>query len=521
MLAPPAYVERERAAPACGSASSRGVPRASRRARNFESARVFARSRWTASRGCGAIRPVPATVAELPPPPTPASPARAATVLVDIVVLSHDLELFDATRDAVGERNPVWRARTAGESVDLLLTGRCGVLLLDLATVSTQPASFIRQIVDQFPDVVVVVAGVREDEPRLGPLLSDGLVFRFMHKPLSPKRAGMFLGAAMRCHAERRDGRAGLRLLPQVGRLRRRLGPSTRALLGGGLLLTAALLGSLLTAGRDRTGGESPGPTATQSRPSPRSTAPQARPAPQAERARQPEPTLQAEPAPRSHEMPRTDPTRLPDRTAGPPVRSRPTTSPPPVTSPPGAVAPAIERPPAGAAGVTQPAPRATTGIVRPDPLAPRITRRATPPRAPSGGATRSYGAPIVSGHAIAGIATPGNTTAPAGTDDPQADSAAVPAGVESRDLLALVTPAPEYPVEALHSGLEGWVEVEFTVDERGATGDVLVAGAEPAGVFDAAATAAVAGWRYLPRVVNGRAVPQRTSATLRFSVER
>ena len=515
MLAPQAYVERDGAAPSCGSAPSRGLPRACRQARNFESARVFARSRWTASRGCGAIRPVPATVAELPPPPTPASPARAATVLVDIVVLSHDLDLFQATRDAVGERSPVWRARTAGESVDLLLTGRCGVLLLDLATVSTQPASFIRQIVDQFPDVVVVVAGVREDEPRLGPLLSDGLVFRFMHKPLSPKRAGMFLGAAIRCHAERRDGHAGLRLLPQVGRLRRRLGPSTRALLGGGLLLTAALLGSLLTAGRDGAGGESPGPAATQSRPSPRSTAPQA------ERARLPEPTPQAEPAPRSHEMPRTDPTRLPDRTAGPPVRSRPTTSPPPVTSPPGAVAPAIERPPAGAAGVTQPAPRATTGIVRPDPLAPRITRRATPPRAASGGASRSYGAPIASGHAIAGIATPGNEMAPAGTDDPQADGAAVPAGVESRDLVALVTPAPEYPVQALRSGLEGWVEVEFTVDERGATGDVLVAGAEPAGVFDAAATAAVAGWRYLPRVVNGRAVPQRTSATLRFSVER
>jgi protein TonB len=442
-------------------------------------------------------------------------------VLVDIVVLSHDLELFDATRDAVGERNPVWRARTAGESVDLLLTGRCGVLLLDLATVSMQPASFIRQIVDQFPDVVVVVAGIREDEPRLGPLLSDGLVFRFMHKPLSPKRAGMFLGAAIRSHAERRDGRAGLRLLPQVGRLRRRLGPRTRALLGGGLLLTAALLGSLLTVGPDGAGGESPGPTATQSRPSARSTAPQAGPAPQAERARQPEPTLQPEPALRSHEMPRTDPARLPDRAAGRPVRSRPTTSPSPVTSVPVAVAPAVERPAAGVAGVTQPAPRATTGIVRPDPLAPRITRRATPPRAVARGASRSYGAPIASGHAIAGIATPGNAMAPAGTDDPQADSTAVPAGVESRDLVALVTPAPEYPVQALRSGLEGWVEVEFTVDERGATGDVLVAGAEPAGVFDAAATAAVAGWRYLPRVVNGRAVPQRTSATLRFSVER
>jgi outer membrane biosynthesis protein TonB len=38
--------------------------------------------------------------------------------------------------------------------------------------------------------------------------------------------------------------------------------------------------------------------------------------------------------------------------------------------------------------------------------------------------------------------------------------------------------------------------------------------------VFDAAAAGAVAAWRYLPRVVNGQPVAQRTSVTLRFSVE-
>jgi hypothetical protein len=100
--------------------------------------------------------------------PRPASASTpAAGVLVDVVVLSDDVALYQATRDAVGERNPVWRARTAAESVDLLLTGRCGVLLLDMGAVSTQPASLVGQIVDQFPDVVVVVAGRRDDETLL------------------------------------------------------------------------------------------------------------------------------------------------------------------------------------------------------------------------------------------------------------------------------------------------------------------------------------------------------------------
>ncbi len=61
--------------------------------------------------------------------PVAAGPAVASGMLVDVVVLSHDMALFDAAREAIGERNPVWRARSAEEAADLLLTARCGVLL--------------------------------------------------------------------------------------------------------------------------------------------------------------------------------------------------------------------------------------------------------------------------------------------------------------------------------------------------------------------------------------------------------
>ena len=87
------------------------------------------------------------------------------------------------------------------------------------------------------------------------------------------------------------------------------------------------------------------------------------------------------------------------------------------------------------------------------------------------------------------------------------------------RDLEAVATPDPVYPPAAFRQGVGGWVEVEFTVDERGATRDVTVVAAEPRGIFDQVAVAAVAGWKYRPRVVNGRPVAQRTSATLQFSV--
>jgi protein TonB len=92
--------------------------------------------------------------------------------------------------------------------------------------------------------------------------------------------------------------------------------------------------------------------------------------------------------------------------------------------------------------------------------------------------------------------------------------------GVLQRDLEPVATPDPVYPPAAFRQGVGGWVEVEYTVNERGATMDVAVVAAEPRGVFDEAAVTAVAGWKYRPRVVNGRPVAQRTSVTLQFNVE-
>jgi TonB family protein len=184
--------------------------------------------------------------------PDPVAEARDPGVLVDVVVLSADLVLFDAIKGAIGERNPVWRARSAEESVDLLLTGKCGVLLLDMAAVSTRPASLVEQIGEQFPDVVVVVAGRREDEALLAQLISEGLVYRFMHKPLTAKRAGMFLHAAIRCHVERREARARTPLLPLSTVLPKRVDSHKWVFVAAGVAAFAAVLGLLAGQGERR-----------------------------------------------------------------------------------------------------------------------------------------------------------------------------------------------------------------------------------------------------------------------------
>ena len=71
-------------------------------------------------------------------------------------------------------------------------------------------------------------------------------------------------------------------------------------------------------------------------------------------------------------------------------------------------------------------------------------------------------------------------------------------------EYLPIVKVAPVYPARAQSRGLEGWVLLEFTVTQTGAVKDPKVIEAEPAGIFDDAASKAVLKFKYKPRVENG-----------------
>ena len=78
----------------------------------------------------------------------------------------------------------------------------------------------------------------------------------------------------------------------------------------------------------------------------------------------------------------------------------------------------------------------------------------------------------------------------------------------------------PEYPEGARVRGAQGWVDIIFTVQTDGSVGDVTVAGAEPAGIFEQAALASVRKWRYQPIVRDGRPVEQRAKVRISFAME-
>lgn len=91
---------------------------------------------------------------------------------------------------------------------------------------------------------------------------------------------------------------------------------------------------------------------------------------------------------------------------------------------------------------------------------------------------------------------------------------AGVPAAAQPTDgLEPVIAVHPAYPEQAQAGGLEGRVEVEFTVTPLGTVEQPRVAAAEPAGVFEQAAIQAVSRWRY-------SADSQREPQTVRVSLD-
>jgi len=107
------------------------------------------------------------------------------------------------------------------------------------------------------------------------------------------------------------------------------------------------------------------------------------------------------------------------------------------------------------------------------------------------------------------------------GVELEQATNLSAGAGSDS-DVVPLVRVDPEYPPRAKQQGIEGWVDIEFTISPVGTVQDPVVIGSNPSYVFDRAALRAVRKWRYNPKTENGVAVARSgIQVRLRFEIPR
>ena len=78
----------------------------------------------------------------------------------------------------------------------------------------------------------------------------------------------------------------------------------------------------------------------------------------------------------------------------------------------------------------------------------------------------------------------------------------------------------PSYPKSAAASGLEGYVDLEFTIATDGVPRNLTVLGATPRRVFDNAALSCVRQWRFEPLQQDGLPVARRATLRVRFELK-
>jgi DNA-binding NtrC family response regulator len=143
--------------------------------------------------------PHPAPRAPRDPAAAPAEPGTGQPP--EIAVFGSDPELLRQLRIA-GPAMSIVAARNAGTLINLLRAGHCAALVIDAGAVGPGAAIAVMRLYQHFPSLPVIAVGKREDELRLGHLISAGRIYRFLHRPLSAARTRHFLEAALRRHAE-------------------------------------------------------------------------------------------------------------------------------------------------------------------------------------------------------------------------------------------------------------------------------------------------------------------------------
>lgn len=92
-------------------------------------------------------------------------------------------------------------------------------------------------------------------------------------------------------------------------------------------------------------------------------------------------------------------------------------------------------------------------------------------------------------------------------------------AGAEG-DIIPIVRIEPQFPREALLKGINGWVEVEFTIEPDGSVSNPRVIDSQPPRIFDRNALRAIYKWKFKPRIVDGKPVARRAKQRMDFTVK-
>ena len=147
----------------------------------------------------GSFTATQTSIPVLEPGATPEVTSQAISH-VEIVVLTNDASFLKTIRAATGTSHVVNHARNLQEGIDIVREGASGVLITDAAVAVKDVETITAQLRRHMPSLVTIVAGRREDGEKMMGLINDGLVYRFLLKPISPGRSRLAIEASAKKH---------------------------------------------------------------------------------------------------------------------------------------------------------------------------------------------------------------------------------------------------------------------------------------------------------------------------------
>ena len=173
-----------------------------------------------------------------------AVPRQSAPASVGLLVLSRDEALVNTLR-AIGSEYDVFAVSAESDFASHLLSESTGVAILDASAVASPIERLAERLRAQFPDLVLIVAGSVDDQSALATQITNGTVYRFLHKPVSEQRVRLFVDAAWRRRGEEQASSDTVTAGTMASRERPGAG-ANMLVLGGAALAATGLLGGWL-----------------------------------------------------------------------------------------------------------------------------------------------------------------------------------------------------------------------------------------------------------------------------------
>jgi hypothetical protein len=124
----------------------------------------------------------------------------SAPAPVAVAALTQDRALIGLLRSVVDPATDLILVSSEGELTPHLNSRRVSVALLDSMFIEGDIGALAERMRATWNDLVLVVVGTAEEQGKVASQITSGVVYRFLHRPVSAPRVRLFVEAALRRH---------------------------------------------------------------------------------------------------------------------------------------------------------------------------------------------------------------------------------------------------------------------------------------------------------------------------------